>query len=216
MEIFSAQAGRVTAIEGDVTPLLLELGDDPVGEEPNSNWGGYNEFRSIITGFGVMQQGGYQFLHTLRDFIYVYVFGERIGQLTIEGLAFNSTCDHPADVLDPDSPDFGAQYHGLEWVQSYYLENRITARPDPITIVLGLDTPFYGFLTSLKFEVMDTPDKPFLGHFAMGFHVIPDAGDLVDSNGDDFDVAEVLASRDLFTQQLRFESQAGLLAGPGQ
>ena len=216
MEIFSSQAGRVTAIDGDITPLLLEVGDDHVDDEPNSNWGGYGEFRAIITGFGVQQQGGFQFLHTLRDFIYVYVFGERIGQMSIEGIAFNANCEAGPDaIIEQASGKIGPQYHGLEWVQAYYLDNRITERPDPITIVLGLDTPFYGFLTSLKFEVVDSPDKPFLGHFAMGFHVIPDFSDLVDDVGDDFDADEVLGAQLAFAQQLQTQALLGQQPGPG-
>ena len=56
---------------------------------------------------------------------------------------------------------------------------------------------------------------PFLGRFAMSFHIIPDAGDLASGQDDDFDAVEVLKSRDLFSDQLRREAVAGLLAGPG-
>jgi hypothetical protein len=217
MDIFSSQAGRVTAIEGTGTPLLLEIGDDPEGASPDSNWGGYDEFRAIVTGFGVQQQGGYQFLHTLRDFIYVYVFGERIGTMTIEGVAFNGTCESASDAHLLDG-GFGAtplQYHGLEYVQAYYLRNCISNRADAISIILGLDTPFTAFLTSIKWEVIDSPDRPFLGRFAMGFHMITDSGELVDSLGNDYDATNVYDSRALFTQQLQAEALTGLQPGPG-
>ena len=209
MDIFSSQAGRVTAVDGDFMPMLMEIGDDPKDVHPSANWSGYDEMRSIVTGIGVQQQGGYQIIHTLRDFLYVYVFGERIGQLTINGLSFNANCESGYDALVGDNPNvIGAQYHGLEWVQAYYLDNRITHRPDPITIVLGLDTPFTGFLTGFRMELLDVQSQPFIGRFSMGFHIIPDSGDLVDALAADVDDDPLLASQLEFSAQLQAEAKA--------
>lgn len=197
MEIFSNQAGRVVAIESDFVPLQLDIGDDQefdaAGDptEPNSNWPGYDEFNAIITGFQIQNQGGFQFLHTLRDFIYVYTFGERVGQLAVEGVAFNAQCESLADSVDADGNTFlASQPHGLEHVQAYYLDNRIVERPDPIAIVFGVDTAFNAFLTGLRWQVIDSIERPFLGQFTLGFHVIPEAApgpdDAVDQSRRDF------------------------------
>lgn len=43
---------------------------------------------SIITSVSINAQNNYQFLHSLENLIYVYSFGERIGELTISGLGW--------------------------------------------------------------------------------------------------------------------------------
>ena len=47
----------------------------------------------ILTQAAISQKGNYQFLHTLNDSIFVYVFGDRIGELLLSGMAFADGCD---------------------------------------------------------------------------------------------------------------------------
>ena len=149
-DIFLTNRGLVTAIDGPGTPMSLFI----------DNWEGFFGFKSIITGFSVKARGGVQFLHTLRDFIYLYVFGERISEMAIRGVSFWDDCDAPS-------------FHGVEYVNAYYLDNRVSELADPITVILGLGTPFFGFLTSFDFEFRD-PEQ-VLAEFTLGLHVIPEA-----------------------------------------
>jgi len=148
-DIFSNDPGVVSVFQGPGTPLAFYL----------ENWGDIQFFKSIITGFQVESQGGVQFMHTLRDFIYIYVFGERIGTVIISGLSFQQLCPG------------GDSGHGLEDVIAYYGSNRVLERADPVTMVFGLSTVFYGFLTKLTGGVQDPSTK--MGSFALQFQTVP-------------------------------------------
>jgi hypothetical protein len=149
MDIFETNPGTVVAIQTDATPFSLYVG----------NWGDYDGFKSIITGFEVQTQDGVQFMHSLQDFIYVYTFGERIGNISVSGISFFDDCTDPI-------------YHGLEYVYGYYLANRTSERGAPISLVMGLSSPFYGFLVGLSMGLTD-PDS-MLGQFRMEFKTIPE------------------------------------------
>lgn len=155
VDIFSAQPGSVTAIDSaGLPPLTLFL----------EGWGGGPAFNSIITGLSIQQQAGVQFVHTLREFIYVYVFGERIGDITVSGLSFARGCTGAAGALN-------LQYHGLEWVNAFYLTNRATVRASPLVFVLGLASPFVGFLVGCNLQVND-PERG-LGQWTLRFATVP-------------------------------------------
>jgi len=153
MDILNAQRGRVVAIDNPGIPMSLFI----------EGWGGFFGFKSIITQFTVVQQGGVQFMHTLRDFIYIYVFGERIGQMSINGLSFFTSCE--------SSP-----CHGLEYVNQYYLENRVSESATPLTVVLGCGTPFFGFLVGMTMDLSNPED--IIGQFKLDLRVIPEQSSL--------------------------------------
>lgn len=153
MDIFNSQIGKVAAIDSPGIPMSLFI----------EGWGGLFGFKSIITEFKVAAQGGVQFMHTLRDFIYVYVFGERISQMTIAGLSFFYDCG-------------GSTCHGLEYVNAYYLANRVSERATPITTVLGCGSPFFGFLVGMTIDLNNPAD--LIGQFALDLRVIPEQSTL--------------------------------------
>ena len=156
-DIFTVAPGTVVAVDSPGIPLQFFLED----------WGGYPAFKSIITGFQVQTRSGVQFLHTLRDFIYVYSFGERIGDIRIQGISF--AFNH-CDLLG------NATFHGLEYVLGYYLLNRVASRPTPVTVVLGGATPFFAFLQDVQMSL--TSSENMLGQFSYGLKVIPVPGAL--------------------------------------
>lgn len=122
-------------------------------------WQGFQGFKSIITGFQIQSKGGVQFMHTLRDFIYIYVFGERIGTVVISGLSFQQRC--PGQERD----------HGLEFVMRYYRDNRVESRATPVTIVFGLSTVIAGFLTEMQGALQDPSQK--VASFSLSFQSVP-------------------------------------------
>jgi hypothetical protein len=154
MDLFSNQRGRVTAIDSPGVPMSLFL----------EGWGGYFGFKSIITQVRVIAQGGVQFMHTLRDFIYIYVFGERISQMNISGLSFFAPCGSANGC------------HGLEYVNAYYLFNRVSQRATPVTMVLGCGTPFFGFLVGMVIDLNNPED--LIGQFNLDFRVVPEQSNL--------------------------------------
>ena len=154
MDIFSSLPGQVTVILGTGIPMNLFL----------EGWGGYASFKSVITGIQVQTKSGVQYLHTLRDLIYVYVFMERIAPVTISGVSFASSCEWLEDAL-------GAPDHGVEYAYAYYLNNRVSSIGTPVTIVLGASTPFFGFLDGAQVSMTDT--ERVLGQFSFNFSTIP-------------------------------------------
>ena len=73
----------------------------------------------------VAQQANFQFLHTLGSDVYVYVFGDRIGQLSLSGVAFASGC---GNAVTPVSGQPFAGDHGLVGMNDWYKDNRISRR----------------------------------------------------------------------------------------
>jgi hypothetical protein len=157
MDIFETQPGVAIALDSPGIPMNLFL----------EEWGGYSDFKSIITAIGVQAQGGVQYMHTLRDLIFTYVFSERVAPLSIQGVSFAAACEELTDRLMPSN-------HGLEYAFAYYLQNRVTSLGLPLTIVLGLSTPFFGFLDKGSFQMQDT--ERLLGTFSFNFTTIPQPG----------------------------------------
>ena len=103
--------------------------------------------RSIITRITVAMSGNYQFLHTIGNDIYIYAFGDRIGQVTVSGLAMAGPCS---------SCDTGptGKKHGFDYVYRWYLDNRLAARKAPVRVTLG-DTNIDGFVVGLSGDAVD-------------------------------------------------------------
>lgn len=101
--------------------------------------------RSIVTRVTVSQQVNVQFLHTLGSLVYVYVFGDRMGQVALSGLSFACEC--------PDGTDLGA-----EKMMLWYKRHRASKRADPVRVTIGR-TVIEGFVTSFTEDVVDPSVK---------------------------------------------------------
>ena len=112
--IFSGQPGRVVAIQD---PAVAASSSGPLSVE---GWSGFQGFRSIITRCMLSSACNAQFLHTLGGDIYVYTFGDRIGQFAVSGLAFSNSCA-------------GSGGPGIGSVLQYYNNNRVAKRESPLT-----------------------------------------------------------------------------------
>ncbi len=118
-------------------------------------FGGFHEIRAIITQLGIRSQSNVQFLQTLRNFVYVYSFGERMGDIVIGGLAMPGDCA----FTDPTS--------GLERVLSYYAGNRLSTQGDPVAIAIGANITYAGFLIGFEANVNDP--RFGLAQFSLAF-----------------------------------------------
>lgn len=112
--------------------------------------------RAIITQAGIVENGNYQFLHTLNETIYAYVFGDRIGELRIAGMCFA----HPCDGSDS----------GMKQIIDNYRANRIAERGGPVGVSFG-ETDYRGFLVGMNIDVTDAERN--LGQWAFRFNTFP-------------------------------------------
>ena len=106
---------------------------------------GFDTHKAIITRVTVAHQGNYQFLHTMGGDVYIYVFGDRIGSLTLSGLGFTTN--------DSDCASGGK--HGFEYLLDYYKENRVANRKKPVEVTVGKSTAFDAFLVGINEDVVD-------------------------------------------------------------
>jgi len=157
-DIFSTARGSVVAVDGPGVTVRVAL----------EGWQGYNGFKAVITGVNLETENGTQFLHTLRDFIYVYTFGERVGQMTIQGVTFAVACGDDAGE---------ASYHGLEYAYAYYLRARASELTRPVTVTLGGDTTFFAFVVGMRADLDDTEST--MGRFSLVLKTVPLANRLV-------------------------------------
>lgn len=146
--IFSVSPGHVVAVRmPDAAPMAISL----------DGWGGFQTRRSIVQSISITTQGNFQFLHTLRGFVYVYVFGERMGELTLSGLSFAGMCD-------------GGNSSGLMQVINYYDQYRVSKTGQPVSVWIA-SAGFRGFLIGSKFDIVNP--EAGIGNFSLQFKTIP-------------------------------------------
>jgi hypothetical protein len=123
--------------------------------------------RSIITQVVVSQATNHQFLHTLGNDIFVYVFGDRIGEMTITGLSFSRLCT-PFGC----NPGFlGGAQHGMELMLEYYRRNKMSSRQSPIVVQLGR-IPIKGFITGMTQQMNDP--ATWIVQYGLRVAILPD------------------------------------------
>jgi len=152
--IFQTQPGVAVAFrtEGDI-PVPVSF----------DGWSGRQFFvqKSIITQMAIEREGNFKFVHTLKDLIHLYVFGEKIGRIRVAGLSFSDIC-----------PGNGTKT-GIERVAEYYDRNSIARRPTPINIQIGT-TPsgnFVSFLTRLSVNIIQPESR--IAQFGLEFSAMP-------------------------------------------
>jgi hypothetical protein len=137
--IFEANRGRVVRVDDPAAQAsvgFVQVADAPIR---------YDTHWAIITRLTLSHQTNVQFLHTLGSAIYIYVFGDRIGQLSLSGLAFNQSCDG-------DEDDDGGL--GVERMMEWYKDNRISKKGAPVRVMIG-NTPVEGFVVSSNEDTVD-------------------------------------------------------------
>lgn len=123
------------------------------------NLPGFPTRGAIVTSAAMQQSGNFQFLHTLQEFIYIYVFGDKVGSLVVSGVAFMDKCA-------------GSNRSGVEDALQYYGNRRIAGSGDPVRVGFG-NIPFQCFLTDGSFEVKDSGVSGTLGFFTLNFRTFP-------------------------------------------
>lgn len=154
-DIFASSPGNVMEYkpEGPAMPFSVRV--------PGFN--GFQTHKGIITSVGIQQGGNFQFLHTLRNFVYVYVFGERIAELVLGGALFLNPC--PVDEA----------LSGFEKVYEFYELNRISKNPNPLQISIGVGAAMVSlksFLVGINLQAADPASM--IGSFSMKLNYLPD------------------------------------------
>jgi hypothetical protein len=126
-EIFQTAPGTVTVF-GDqrVVPGRIRLSDPafPEGSVP-----------ILIKGADYGQETNHQFQNSMDGSVYLYVFGDRMGNVKIQGMIFPEMCS-------------GGR-NGLKELLQFYATNRASVRQDPVIVEAGGDR-IRGFLTAVQ------------------------------------------------------------------
>jgi hypothetical protein len=111
------------------------------------------------SGFALELNGNYQFLHTVNDFIYVYAFGDRVGELTVSGFGFVKPCP-------------GADSAKICNVYDFYQKNRIKEN-GKMSVTIGdcANSTFWAFLTGMRLELQDP--QTLVGQWSLRFNIVP-------------------------------------------
>lgn len=159
--LFSPCVGAVTKVAAcDTSQKLFSITFDDVTTIPGWFWSTpATTLTAPITGFALEQNGNYQFLHTVNDFIYVYSFGDRVGELVVSGIGFAATCGSAS----------GAK---LCNVYDFYRKNKLSMN-GRLSVTIGdcADSTFYAFLTGCRLEMQDP--ATMVGQWSLRFSVIP-------------------------------------------
>ena len=106
-----------------------------------------------ITSVGFSQQASVQFMHTLRRLVYIYSFGERMGNVEINGVAFYNMCTSP-----------GGKNNGVVGIMQFYTNNSVSNRAFPLSITMA-SAGLSGFVQSIRSTFSDTQ------HGLLGFTI---------------------------------------------
>jgi hypothetical protein len=90
--------------------------------------------------------------------VFVYVFGDRMGDITLHGLCFADDCSSPTPphgVTNLGGTAQPGQKHGFELLYDWYLNSRMSVNASPVTVTIGQGTVFKGFITGLTGDVKD-------------------------------------------------------------
>lgn len=157
-DIFNSRPGSVLQVPVPAGALPFQIQLD--------GWDGFVVQKSIISAIGLQQQGNFQFLHTLRNFVYVYVFGEKMADMVVSGICFLNPCAGDEQQALVRS--------GFEEVYAYYMKNRLVARPTPVKMVIGTSITLEAFLTKVDLNANNPAEM--LAQFTMYFNYLPDQG----------------------------------------
>ena len=142
--------------DSGVMPALIQL-----PQVENSAFGDTWKSTVILTSAGLSQQANVQYMHTLKEHIYVYSFGQRMGEMVLNGIMMWNTSNPTTQS-------------GLWAVMKFYKAFNVGQQLTPVTVILGANgsVNISGFLDNMTTTYSD-PDKGLVG-FRMHFSTLPD------------------------------------------
>ena len=146
-DVFGSQPGKVAVVvsANDVATLgVMVIGTENLRDATGS--------KALITSLATSSSSGFQVMHTLRQYIYVYTFGERMAETNIGGFAFVNDCE-------------SSEGSGLARLQDWYERNTISHRASTINLTITTGLIVRAFLTNFTYQVVDPNIS--LGQFTM-------------------------------------------------
>lgn len=138
--LFQSKPGTVKMLvpEGGITPgaLFTWQGSAPGGAGGVAN----RPMPIVVTSVGYNQSINIQLMSTLKKTVYIYSFGDKVGDLAVSGLAFDRNCDNNTTGW------------GVDAMFKYYLENRAIKENQTITVTLGSNN-ITGLLVGMQLDL---------------------------------------------------------------
>jgi len=139
-DIFNSKPGFVSIFspsQGEVLPGKIVFQD-------------HENVAFVMAGMDYDQETVQQFQLSMRDSIYIYVFGDGMGKIALKGIIFVQTCDHQSGVTE---------------VMDLYNQYRASKNPDPVRVQLttfGEDRqePIQGYLTGFTIMAKGASSDP--------------------------------------------------------
>ena len=120
----------------------------------------FEPLAALIDAPSISQEVNVQFQPSLGGPVYVYVFGDKMGNISISGTAFAGLCDSPTNS-------------GVKEVIDFYNSNRASERSEVVTVTYGSEA-FEGFLTRMELRPRDP--LYMLTSFSLVIHTLPKEG----------------------------------------
>jgi hypothetical protein len=96
--------------------------------------GGFDPKAILVSGMNYTQRTNQQFQYSLDRDVYVYMFGDLMGSLTVKGLIFPEMCSGE---------------DGISEILKYYTNNRAVVKGESVSVAIG-NQLIIGFMTELR------------------------------------------------------------------
>ncbi len=116
----------------------------------------------IITAIGYSQAVNAQFLPSLADLVYLYVFGDKMGRVEVSGICFDHTCSDSTAM------------QGVNRTLSYYRDNRAAVKNQAVKVKLG-NNEINGFIIDLSVTTREASYKTM--DFRLNIAALPRSAD---------------------------------------
>ena len=158
--------GRTVAYPYPGVSGITRIAGDNAGESDYINW---NAHRSIVTRVAMSHACNFQASHMIGNDVYLYVFGDKLGQVIISGLSMAVDCG-----CYPGGSGYSMQAdgHGIEKAYQWYLRYRVTQERKPVTVTIGSTTHFQGILINMDTDTHS--EENFLMRYTMTVQTIPE------------------------------------------
>lgn len=164
MPAFFAHARGAVAMvasgNSDVVPFSVSLNTNPKLGTTRTGTSSVLDVKSIVTQAGIVREGNFQLLHTIDETFYLYVFGDRIDEIRLAGVAFAKLCQ----------TDDSESKTGMQRILDAYEDSRVARRRILLDLSLG-PTVFKSILGGMSLEVMDPETN--LGQWALRLKGFP-------------------------------------------
>ena len=134
-------------------------------------WPGTEAMRALLTTVDFSESSRQRFQSTLDSDIYMYVFGDNMGSMSLTGMAFLDVCtDTP---VDGPTGTFAPQWdeHGMSRVLRFYRESKVSSVPAQMELTFQPGISLQAYMTGLRGQMINTEQQLF--QFVLSFALIP-------------------------------------------